>query len=299
MYIYYRTQKKRFDAYLPLYSLLPLQTLERFGLPPVRKLVWPTLTPMDTWRIEPFLPFDFLDRLSRAFATHIWPFINAGSSIRAFGKDEPLCMLAHNLDFWLPNAVRVAERRLASFDRVKVENADVLAKLKEIQNAAPDDADVYVDHCRMGGAIWCGEADAFEATEELIEIADRSHQLRGLVDAVRSNRVEEDFSDRWSYAREDFERKLYRKRSRVRVKFVELGEADGIVGPQSEISDKLLWQDFFAMLNLKERELVVCLAKGSTNLTEAAHALGYSNHSPISNALKKIRLKAQKLLSDD
>lgn len=36
--------------------------------------------------------------------------------------------------------------------------------------------------------------------------ADADGRLRGILDAVRSNRVEDYFSDRWSYAREDFER---------------------------------------------------------------------------------------------
>ncbi len=62
---------KRFDAYLPLYSMLPLHILERFGLPAIRKMVWPTITPMNSYEIEPFLPVDFRARLSRAFASHI------------------------------------------------------------------------------------------------------------------------------------------------------------------------------------------------------------------------------------
>jgi hypothetical protein len=289
---------KRFDAYLPLYSLLPLHILERFGLPAVRKMIWPTIAPINSYEIEPFLPTDFRDRLSKAFAIHIWPFIEGGSSIKSFGKDEPIRLLAHNLDFWLPNAVRVAERRLASFDRVAIESDSIQAKLAKIRAALTEDDEVQVDTCRMGGSIWQGEAEAHEATEELVQAADGGYQLRSLVDAIRSNRVEEDFSDRWSYAREDFERKLYRKRSRIRVKFVELKEADGIVGPQSEVSERILWQDFFALLDSKERQIVVCLAKGPTNLTEAAQVLGYSNHTPISKALKKIRLKAQKLLED-
>lgn len=244
------------------------------------------------------MPIDFRDRLSKAFAAHVWPFIEGGSSINSFGKDEPVRLLAHNLDFWLPNAVRVAEQRLASFDRVAIENDTIRTKLAKIRKSITENDEVDVDTCRMGGPIWRGEAEAFEATEELVQIADSDYQLRSLVDTIKCNRVEEDFSDRWSYAREDFERKLYRKRSRIRVKFVELKEADGIVGPESEISEKLLWQDFFALLDLKERQIVVCLAKGPTNLTEAAHVLGYSNHTPISKALKRIRLKAQKLLED-
>jgi hypothetical protein len=289
---------KRFDAYLPLYSLLPNHILDRFALPAVRKMVWPTIAPINSYQIEPFLPADFRSRFSKAFASYIWPFIQGGSSISAFGENEPLHLLAHNLDFWLPSAVRVAEQRLGRFARVPIEMDSIRAKLGKARKALAEEDDVRVDTCRMGGPIWMGEAEAYEATEELVNEADASYQLRSLIDAVRSNRVEEDFSERWSYAREDFERKLYRKRSRIRVKFVELKEADGVVGPQSEVSGKLLWQDFFALLDAKERQIVVCLATGPTNLTEAARMLGYSNHTPISKALNRIRLKAQKLLED-
>jgi hypothetical protein len=156
-----------------------------------------------------------------------------------------------------------------------------------------------VDRCRMGGHIWLGEDEAREATGAMIESADKNDRLRALIDAVRSNRVEEDFSARWSYAREDFERKLYRKRNKVRIKFVELNEAEGVVGPESELADRLIWQDFFALLDAKERQIVVCLTKSATNLTEAAEILGYANHAPVSKALTRIRRKAAQLLSED
>jgi hypothetical protein len=117
-----------------------------------------------------------------------------------------------------------------------------------------------------------------------------------MIDAVRSNRVEEDFSSRWSYAREDFERKLYSKRSKVRVKFVEIECANSVVGPHSDITENLLWQDFMTLLEPKERRIVVCLTRGTTRLSEIASALGYANHSPVSKALAQVRRKARLLL---
>ncbi len=75
---------------------------------------------------------------------------------------------------------------------------------------------------RMGGPVWLGEDDAHDALVETIEAADRTGRLRDILDAVRSHRIEDDFSSHWSYAREDFERKLHGKRRKVMVKFVEL-----------------------------------------------------------------------------
>ena len=133
----------------------------------------------------------------------------------------------------------------------------------------------------------------------MIEMADSRGRLRGLLDAVRSNRVEEDFSKRWSNAREDFERKLYKKRSKVRVTFVEIDETPAVFAPDAEVDaeQRLLWQNLFAVLNPKERHVIVCLRNGATSKTEIAQELGYANHSSISKALAQIRRKAQKLLS--
>ena len=40
------------------------------------------------------------------------------------------------------------------------------------------------------------------------------------MDAVLAQRVADDFSAAWSYAREDYERKLHRKHNKVSVRFV-------------------------------------------------------------------------------
>jgi hypothetical protein len=72
------------------------------------------------------------------------------------------------------------------------------------------------------GPCGSGRDDAHDAVVETVEAADRTGRLRGILDAVRAHRIEDDFSSHWSYAREDFERKLHGKRRKVRVTFVEL-----------------------------------------------------------------------------
>jgi hypothetical protein len=69
-----------------------------------------------------------------------------------------------------------------------------------------------------------------------------------------------------------------------------------VVGPHSDITDNLLWRDFMAMLDPKERQIVVCLTRSTTKLAEVAAELGYANHSPVSKRLAVIREKARKLL---
>lgn len=119
----------------------------------------------------------------------------------------------------------------------------------------------------------------------MVEAADAGGRLRAIVDAVRSNRVEDDFSDRWSYAREDFGRKLYHKRNKVRVRFVELTDTIPVQGPETEVEGNLVVGDFLALLDQRERQIVVLLCSGYTKVGEVASILGYKNHSPVSKYL--------------
>jgi DNA-directed RNA polymerase specialized sigma24 family protein len=144
----------------------------------------------------------------------------------------------------------------------------------------------------MGGDVWTGEEDAAWMVDRTIEAADRHGNLRAILDAVRSNRVEEDFSDHWTTAREDFERKLYHKRLKIKVRFVEMTDAVPVQGPETEIVDRMVFGDFLALLNERDREVVVLLSRGVTKLTEIAQIMGYSNHSPVSKRLERIRREA-------
>ncbi len=277
-----------YDTYGALYHLLPLRTLGLFGLPLIKSGVWPYW--LSTGHIAAHLPTDLGERLARAFAAHVWRYLESGSRISAFGESYPLKVLAHNLDFWLPHAIAVAEERIRSFPRTQVTEPEQEQALRRMRARVPQE--VPVDRPLMGGPVWMGEEEAAQATAEVVAHADASGRLRGIIEAVRSNRVQDDFSARWSFAREDFERKLYRKRNRVRVSFVELSDTVPVHGPSSEVHEGLLWEDFCAMLDPKERRIVVLLRSGVTNLGEIGQALGYANHSPISKALAKIRRKA-------
>ena len=142
-----------------------------------------------------------------------------------------------------------------------------------------------------------GEQEALEATSEMVEHADRHGPLRSIIEAIKSNRVEEDFSPIWSFAREDFERKLYRKRNKVKIQFVQLDDTIPTHGPDAEVHENRLWQSLFAVLNPKERRIVICLRSGVTKLTDVATLLGYANHSAVSKALKKIPEQTERVKS--
>ncbi|MGO9120510.1 MAG: sigma-70 family RNA polymerase sigma factor [Desulfomonilaceae bacterium] len=287
-------KKHHYHSYSSLFHLIPHKSLKYNGLPCFKRGLWPV-----GWFTDPLydlLPRDFDDRLAKAFSFHIWPLINSGSKASSFSKDDPLKILSHNLDFWLPWIFKVVENRLNQFERVEIENEDQLKKMEEARLYLPPGVEPV--RPLTGGAVWQGEADAWEATTEMVEFADSRGKLRGIIDAIMSNRVEEDFSGIWSNAREDFERKLYKKRSKIKITFVELTETLPVHGPDAEFHENLLWEDFFGILDQKEKRIVVCLRNGTTRLGDIANEMGYANHSPISKALKKIREKATKFLKD-
>lgn len=292
LYLIPDVRNSAFEAFRPLYHLLPLKTLNRFQLPLLKRGIWP---PWDySQNIDYHITSVFDDRFAEAFAAYIWPYLISGSRIEAFTKNDPIKLLAHNLNFWLPCIYILAEQRMEKFPRVEFDNEKQIIKLEELRNNMP--SDIQANRPLSGGSIWKGEHEAQEATKELLEIADKNGQLRGIIDAVKSNRVEDDFSNIWSYAKEDFERKIYHKRTKVKVTFVELDEAKPVHAATSELHENLLWEDFFAMLDMKEKRIVVCLKNGITKHTEIAQKIGYANHSSVSKKLKIIREKAKKLL---
>lgn len=285
-------QRSGYDIYQPLYHLLPRDVLTKHGLPLLKQGHWPFSVP-DVWA-DHILPSDADQRLAQAFAAHVWSHLTRGSSLNAFSADEPLRLLAHNLDFWLPHIDTVATRRMAAFPRVEIANEKEASLLAEARRDLP--AEVEINRPLKGGYVWLGEDEAREATRELVEVADQHGHLRGIIDAIRSHRVE-DFSERWSFAREDFERKLYGKRvRRVKISFVELHDTIPVHGRDAEVHEDLLWGDLIAVVDPKERRIVVCLRNGVTRVGDIAKELGYANHSPVSKRLAHIRREAARYL---
>lgn len=286
-----RTRSRYFE-YAPLLHLLSKRTLETFGLPALRGGQWPFLA--DYSGIDDFVPDDFETRLSRAWAWTVWRHLESGSKMRAFSRDDPIKLLAHNLDFWVPAVTATIQERLRQFPEVdKGKTADELGIPVTLEDGSILPGAI-TGHPRMGGTVWMGEEDAADAIAETVDHADQTGRLREIMDAVRSHRVEDDFSDHWSYAREDFERKLHGKRRKVKVTFVEVPETVPVQGPESEVVGNLVTNDFMAMLDARNQQIVVLLNSGFTSKTEIADILGYANHSAVSKRLAHIRVAAER-----
>jgi hypothetical protein len=286
--------KSRYFEYAPLFHLLPRGVLQRHGLPLLHAAQWPFLA--DSQQPDLSLPGDFERRLARAWASVVWGHIFYHKSpMRGFSESDPIRLLAHNLDFWLPAVTEVIQEELRAMPEV---DNGIVAHPVRLIDGSPFEGAVRANP-RMGGDVWAGEDEAAWIVEQTIEAADRHGHLRGILDAVRSNRVEEDFSDHWTTAREDFERKLYHKRLKVKVRFVELTDAIPVQGPETEVIDRMVFGDFLALLNERDREVVVLLSRGVTKLTEIAQIMGYSSHSPVSKRLERIRREAAQFFGID
>ena len=258
---------------------------QRHGLPLMRVAIWPYIAPIGP--VDRYLAADFETRLSRAWASAVWRHLIPGSPLRGFSASDPIRLLAHNLDFWLPPVTAAMEEILR--DR------SVIGETEE--GPVPLDDGTILDGAvaagpRAGGDVWRGEAEAADVVRRTVEAADADGRLRGILDAVLSNRVEDDFSEHWSYAREDFERKLYRKRSKIKIRFVELTDTIPVQGPETKVEDNLVLGDFLALLDERERQIVILLRSGYTKIGDVAGILGYKNHSPVSKRLARIRQKA-------
>jgi hypothetical protein len=282
--------ESRYHELAPLFHLLPRAALQRHGLPLLKGGQWPYLQHVEP--IDGYLPADFRERLARAWAGTVWRHLmpQPNSGISKFTTDDPIRILAHDLDFWIPPVTQVLEGYLRDFP--VVENDVASGPVSLVDGSMLPGASAA--NPRMGGDIWRGEEEAAEAVRLTVEAADATGRLRGILDAVRSHRCEDDFSPYWSGAREDFERKLYRKRAKIRVRFVELTDTIPVHGPETEVIDQMLFGDFLALLDTRDRTLVVLLRSGFTKLTEVAEAMGYRTHSAVSKRLDHILQQADK-----
>jgi hypothetical protein len=239
--------RSRYHEYAPLFHLLPRAALQRHGLPLLKGGQWPFTS--EYTEVDRYLPTDFQDRLARAWAGTVWRHLmpQPHSGISKFTANDPIRLLAHNLDFWIPPVTQVIEEYLREFPVVDKGVADGPVPLVDGSTLPGATA----ANPRMGGDIWRGEDEAAEAVLRTVQAADTGGRLRAILDTVRSHRCEDDFSPQWSGAREDFERKLYHKRSKVQVRFVELTDTIPVHGPEAEVIDRMLFGDFLALLDTR------------------------------------------------
>lgn len=295
-----------------LHHLLPLDVIERFGLPPLHRGMWPFTA--DTMHSAAF-PADLECRLERAWSYHIWPLLTGGrlGARRNYSSTEPLRLLSHGLEYWLPHAFATIEELVSDgFDPVPLDTDELRVRYEDIRsNQRVEGLDIA--RPRMGGYLWCGEGEARDITEAIVRSADADGRLSALIDAVRTNRIQDDFSDRWSREREDFDRAFHHKRAKTKVVFVEMPGTIPVQGPHAEIDhvevvgesdtagdavSNVVWEELLSAVDVKSRRIIVVLRSGVTKVGEISKILGYANHSPVSKRLRRIREAATRIVGE-
>jgi hypothetical protein len=156
----------------------------------------------------------------QAFSEYIWPRLVRRSGIRRtdFSPKSSLRLVADDSAFWMNRLYRVAVARADAFPECSEQGEDwePLGEIESKIRSAYPDCDWSKFEFRRplkGGDLWFpddqGECDA--VIDEAIEGGGIMDSMTPLLETLLSNRVQDDFSDRYSWVKEDFERTFCRR----------------------------------------------------------------------------------------
>ena len=289
------------ELHFMLLSVVPANVVQRYGIRKERANLWllPLRHPEQRWDA-------IADRTISAFHEFIWSRLARTKRCRYefFSKDSPIKLLADDSRYWMSRLYRIALARRENMPVTEHEDEwwEPLEQLKEeFAQWLPADSDhenFFIRRPRMGGALWDmhDEEECEEVVEEMLDGCGLMEPIDPILDVIQSQPAHEDFSERYSWIKEDFERSFYSKRSRVRVTLIETidefpawehGEAEGYAD--------VLFRDVLARFNRSDRELLIALRHGKTT-SEIARECGYKSHSHISRRLAIVKERLRRLL---
>jgi hypothetical protein len=247
----------------------------------------------------------YASRVEHAFAKFMWSRLSPGQRARpdAFAANSPLKLLAGDARFWMQRLYRVAiNRREGLFgpvpDDPEWKSMDVLEKEFREQMDDQVDGGFVVRRPLYGGTVWDAE-DAGER-EAVIEEAIYGDEVEGslapVIELLNSHRAHEDFSDRYSWIKEDFQRSFYSKRAKLKVELIDTID-DTPVWDSNECDgySDVLFRDVLAALDVKERTLLLAIRSGKT-VCEISSEAALRGHASISRRLSKLKEKVARLL---
>jgi hypothetical protein len=252
-------------------------------------------------------PPDFAERVERAFARYMWARICPEKRARPefFSSASPLKLMAGDVRFWMQRIYRIAlDRREACFEPVPDDEewkpmVELEREFREMLREKQEDGDPFVLRRPLyGGDLWdSNEEEEREAViEEAIHGAGVIESLDPVIELLSSHRTHEDFSDEYSWIKEDFERSFYSKRAKLRVELVEtIDDAPVWECDECEGYTDLLFRDVLAALDVNERKLLLAIRHGKT-VCELTREHGLRGHASISRRLQRIKDAVLKLL---
>jgi hypothetical protein len=253
------------------------------------------------------LPANFSVVASRAFSAYIWrkfaPRARFNKSF--FSASSPLRLLADDTSFWMHRLYRIALDRWDYFEEVDDANEPNWKPLSELatllRSSLPETLHdkVSVRRPLRGGDVWDVDdpVDRENVIEEAITGVGVMESLEPVIELLLRHRAHEDFSGRYSWVKEDFERSFYSKRSKLKVEIIEtIDDAPVWNAAEPDGYERVLFRDVLAALNVRERTLLLALRMGKT-ATDIAQGQGLTGHAAISRRIKKLKAKVAKLLS--
>lgn len=284
-----------------LASIVPDRILEQFGIAKIRTS---TLLLPYSLRSRNKGARTYGLRAREAFSRYIWSELapRRGCSEADFAEDSPLRLLADDHLLWASRLYRLALDRSDGLAEVGAdpgwEPLEVIDE-KLRSTLPPDQSGKFVVRRPLfGGDLWNMDdpSDCDAMVDDLLDGARILSPIDSVLDVLRSHYAHEDFSARYSWIKEDFERAFYHKRAPVKVTFVEtvddhpVWHADGPAG-----YGNVLFRDVLARLDPRDRRIVVALRLGKT-VSEIASEEGLRGHSGISKRLRVIKRRMRRTL---
>lgn len=240
----------------------------------------------------------------KAFEEYIWTWMTGSKRAQRshfHHKTSSLRLLAGDVTFWMTRLYGIARKRRATFGLVTHEDPrwEPLATLtKRLHDELPpEDRTKYrLQRPRLGGELWNAEDERERASilDELVRGEEDS--LAPVIQLLIEQPTHEDFSDRYSWIKEDFERSFYSKRAKVKITMIEtIDECPVWIDGESAANERLVLRDLFAAVNPKDRRILLALRQGRT-VAEIAADHNYKGHAHISRRVKEIQARVGPLL---
>lgn len=241
----------------------------------------------------------------RAFEEYIWTKLVRDHRCRYefFEPRSPLRLLAGDIPFWMNRLYRVAVEQSEGFKEVSEEGEkwqSIEALTRKLRKCIPKEqwSNFLVRRPLMGGWLWDpDDPEECEAVvEEMLDGGGVMDSLHEILEVLHTHRTHEDFSDRYSWIKEDFERSFYRKRAKVRVTLLETVDESPVWSAKEPAGyAELLFRDLLSFLDRRDQHIIIAVRQGKT-VSEIACGLGHKGHAVVSRRLQAIKAKVRKLL---
>jgi hypothetical protein len=244
----------------------------------------------------------------RAFEEYIWTKLARHHRwhYEFFDPTSPLRLLAGDVRFWMNRLYRLAVEWSEDFEEVSGEGENwesIEALTHKLRENLPQEqwSNFLGRRPLMGGSLWNPDdpEDCEAVVEEMLNGAGIMESLQAVLEVLHTHPVHEDFSDRYSWIKEDFERSFYRKRAKVKVTLLETVDDLPVWSAKEPVGyGDILFRDLLSFFDRRDQHIFIAVRQGKT-VSEIATELGHKGHAAVSRRLAEIKRKLRRLLERD